>query len=220
MTSGYHIVVMANGELAWPERLVGIIRGAEVLMAVDGGANALHRLGIYPQVLVGDMDSVLPEALQACEEHHCRLVLYPPNKDETDTELALLEAVRLGAARITILGALGGRIDHTLANLLLLTLPELKTCQVVMCDGSSYITLLRTYGLFKGKPGDTLSLIPLGGDALGVRTVGLQYPLHDEVLRFGPARGISNVLVAEQAEIWLSSGLLLVVHTPQEWPND
>lgn len=219
MSNIRHCVVVANGELTWPERVLPIIRSAELLIAADGGANALARSAVYPQVLVGDMDSVEPDILTACERQGCRLRRFPAGKDETDTELALLEAVRLGAEQITLLGAVGGRIDHTLANLLLLALPELANRRAALFTGSSFITLVREYAEVEGSLGDLLSLIPLAGDALGVCTAGLEYPLRNEALRFGPARGISNVLLAGKAQVWLSSGLLWMVHTPREWQD-
>lgn len=215
--SADHIVVVANGEFAPAERLLPFIDAAEQVIAADGGANALAQYGRYPDVLVGDMDSVNPEVLARIGNGSCRLLRHPTDKDETDTELALLEAVRLGAKRITLLGVLGGRIDHTLANVLLLTLPALAGCTVRIYDGRSYLFLVREHCEVHGHMGDLLSLIAINGDVLGVRTEGLQYPLHDEALRFGPARGISNVLLGEVARVHLCAGMLLLIHTPLDY---
>ncbi|MBM3190054.1 MAG: thiamine diphosphokinase, partial [Chloroflexi bacterium] len=132
------------------------------------------------------------------------------------TELALLEAAAMGATRITLLGALGGRVDHQIANLMLLAMPQLAGIETVIYDGRSRVLLADGEATLRGEVGDTVSLIPLGGDAEGIETSGLQYPLRDETLRFGPARGVSNVLVAPIARITARSGRLLVVHTPQQ----
>jgi thiamine pyrophosphokinase len=146
----------------------------------------------------------------------CRLMRYRPDKDETDTELALLEAVALGARQITLLGALGGRIDHELANILLLTMPQLAGVDTRIYDGRSYLSIVREHAIVRGGAGDLVSLIPLAGDAKGVITEGLLYPLRGETLRFGPARGVSNVLTGSEARVSLQSGQLLLVHTRQD----
>jgi len=116
--------------------------------------------------------------------------------------------------QIVILGALGGRPDQALANLLLLALPPLAGLDVVIVDGAWQIRCLRggeTLRL-RGQPGDTLSLIPLGGPAEGVVTSGLAYPLREETLHFGPARGVSNVFTGETVAVTLSAGLLWCFH--------
>ena len=120
---------------------------------------------------------------------------------------------------IVICAALGGRSDHLLANVLLLARPDLADRRVTLVDGRESIRLLHGGGsppahlVLPGAPGDLLSLLPLGGDALGVTTEGLQYPLHDETLFLGQARGVSNVFTVARAGITLHRGLLLVIHT-------
>jgi len=216
LQQGPHIVVVANGDFSHPASLLGVLDGADTIIAADGGANWLATQGRLPDVLVGDMDSVSPPVMEALRGGRCRLVRHPAHKDETDLELALLEAVALGAGRITILGALGGRIDHALANILLLTMPQLADVATVIYDGRSYLRVLRHAGEIRGQVGDAVSLIPLGGDAIGVVTQGLEYPLRDETLRFGLARGVSNVLLEPTAQISLRGGILLLVHTPRQ----
>jgi thiamine pyrophosphokinase len=211
-----HIVVAVNGNWDRAARMLALVDQADLVIAADGGANILAAHGRLPHVLVGDMDSVRPETLAALERWGCRLLRHRPDKDETDTELALLEAVALGARRITVLGALGGRIDHELANILLLTLPQLASVETRIYDGLSYLFLVRGRTAIRGKAGDLVSLIPLRGDACGIVTEGLRYPLRGETLIFGPARGVSNVLLGAKASVSLQSGQLLLVHTPQD----
>jgi thiamine pyrophosphokinase len=210
-----HVVVVANGEYLDPAGLLPVVERANVLIAADGGANWLAAQGRVPDVLIGDMDSVTPEVLRALEDGRCRLVRRPSDKDETDTELALLEAVALGAGRITILGALGGRADHALANILLLTMPQLMGIETVIDDGHSHLALVRDDGTIRGEEGDIVSLLPIGGDVEGIVTEGLKYPLRGETLHLGPARGVSNVLLGPVARVTLRKGLLLTVHTPK-----
>jgi len=211
-----HIVVAVNGNWDRAARLLAVLDQADLVIAADGGANALAAHGRTPHVLVGDMDSVAPETLVHLQRQGCRVLSYRPEKDETDTELALLEAVSLGARRITLLGALGGRIDHELANILLLAMPQLAGIETRIYDGRSYLSIVRDEATVHGQAGDLLSLIPLAGDAVGVVTEGLQYPLRGEVLHFGPARGVSNVFLGDLARLTLQSGQLLLVHTPQD----
>ena len=195
---GPHVVVVANGEFAYPRRLEAALGTADVIVAADGAAAWLVAHGRPPHLLVGDMDSIDPVLLEQLAAAGCRLVRHPTHKDETDTELALHEAAALGARRITILGALGGRIDHAMANIMLLLMPVLAGVETAIYDGRSRLFVIREGSpcregtTIAGEPGDVLSLIPLGGDAEGVRTEGLEYPLRDETLAFGPARGVST----------------------------
>ena len=206
--------VLANGEYRHPERLMHVVRKADVLIAADGGANWLATQGLVPNVLVGDMDSVTDQARAAIERQGGRLVTAPRAKDETDLELALLEAVDMGAQQITVLGALGGRIDHALANVYLLALRALRGLDVHLYDGTTYLWLTESWTRVYGERDDLVSLIPLGGDVQGVHTSGLAYPLRGETLYMGPARGVSNVMTETEAIIEVAAGLLLVAHTP------
>ena len=133
--------------------------------------------------------------------------------DETDTELALRAALERGAEEIYLLGALGGRLDHSLANLLLLALPELEGVRVTILAGRQRALAVRGQAEIRGRPGDLVSLVPIGGDAEGIWTTGLEYPLQGGTLRLGAARGISNVLTAPLATVRVERGILLAVVT-------
>jgi thiamine pyrophosphokinase len=149
----------------------------------------------------------------------------PADKDESDTELAVLAAVRLGASRITILGGLGGRrLDHALANVALLAHPTLAGRDVCLLDDRTRVSLVDASGErsgdqpvrrpLPGRPGDLVSLLPWGGPADGVTTEGLRYVLDDERLEAGPARGLSNVREVEHAWVSVRRGRVLVVESP------
>jgi thiamine pyrophosphokinase len=171
---------------------------------------------LRPDLVIGDMDS-LPEAARALlVSGGCRFIEHPRAKDETDLELALVHAVHEGAKEITVLGALGGRLDHALANILLLTLPSLAGVSVRIAEGEQQALLARGGEVVElvGVPGDLVSLVPLGGDARGVTTSGLAWVLQEDTLRFGSSRGVSNEMTADQAGIQLGEGLLLIVHGP------
>jgi thiamine pyrophosphokinase len=215
------IAVVANGAFDHPQRLAQILAGADQVIAADGGGNWLYSQGRIPDLVVGDLDSITSEALAAFQAHGCALQQHRPDKDETDTELALLAARERGATRIVLLGALGGRIDHTLANVLLLAMPQLRGSEVSIFDGTSFLSLARKEAIISGEIGDLVSLIPWGGAVHGIRTEGLRYPLREESLCVGPARGVSNVLARPQARVTLEAGALLVIHTPKRYlPED
>lgn len=207
--------ILANGEYRHEERLLPLVREADLVIAADGGANWLAAQGLVPDVLVGDMDSITDKVRDRIESEGGRLVTASRAKDETDLELALLEAVAMDVQQITVLGALGGRIDHALANVQLLALTALRGRDVRLYDGTSYLWLADSRTRVQGEPGDLVSLIPLGGDVRGVRTQGLAYPLRGETLFVGPARGISNVMTEVEATIELEGGTLLVAYTPR-----
>ena len=210
-------VILANGELPDPEATRARLaewQGAHVI-AADGGCCHAQVLGLRVDDVVGDGDSLEPTERKKLRKAGARLHLVSPEKDETDLELALLMAVQEGPREIRILGALGGRLDMAMANILLLTLPALAGLDVRIWHGRQTAWLIRPPGdAVVGAPGDTLSLIPLGGDVRGVRSEGLVFPLNDETLVFGPARGVSNVLVGSRAILRFEEGLLLAVHTP------
>ena len=208
------VAVVANGEFPHAERLVALLDSVDAIIAADGGGNWLFSVDRAPHLLVGDMDSISSEALLAFQLQGCEIVRHRLDKDETDTELALLAAVDRGATHVLLLGALGGRIDHELANIQLLTMPQLAGTRVRIYDGVSFVSLIHHSAVLHGQPGDLLSLLPWGGDAHGVTTRGLQYPLRNGSLPVGPARGVSNVLLGTKAQVTVNDGRLLAIHTP------
>jgi thiamine pyrophosphokinase len=189
------------------------------VIAADRGAAHARAWGWPLDLLVGDLDSLGAEEEAVAAASGVPVITAPAAKDETDLELALAYALAQGPDEIFICGALGGRTDHLVANVLLLARPELAGRRATLVAGRESIRLLRgdssspAHLELPGALGDLLSLLPLGGDALGVTTEGLLYPLHDETLFLGQARGVSNVFTGARADITLRRGLLLVIHT-------
>ncbi len=187
------------------------IQRAELLIAADGGALPLLRLGVLPRIVVGDLDSLDIASQEDLAAHGVELRRYPRAKDETDFELALLLAVEAGATAIDVLGALGGRWDHTFANIGLLAHPALLGLRVRLLADQQTLFLVRDEAAIEGLRGDTVSLVPLSGAVHGITTTGLLYALHDATLYFEQARGVSNVLLDPPGHVRLREGLLLVV---------
>jgi thiamine pyrophosphokinase len=209
-------IIIAAGEADESTGWERWVRADDWIIGADGGAARALDWGLKPQVVIGDMDS-LPDVLRHdLEARGSAFIEHPRAKDETDLELALTHAVEQGADEIIVLGALGGRLDHTLANLLLLALPTLEGVLVRIVNGAGEVLLVgsnRSVTL-QGSPGDLVSLLPIGGDALGVTTSGLAWALQNDRLRFGYSRGVSNEMTACEAQVEVEQGLLLVVHGP------
>jgi thiamine pyrophosphokinase len=185
-----------------------------LIIAADGGARLALACQCVPNLVIGDFDSLSPDELDGLRAMDATIKRYPAAKDETDLELALLASTTQGATWIRVLGAVGDRIDQTLANITLLTLPELAGRDVRLVAGRQSLWLIGPGDHpLDGAPGDTISLIPLDGDAEKVRTDGLQYPLRSETLHVGPARGVSNVIQRSPARVAFDAGRLVVVHT-------
>jgi thiamine pyrophosphokinase len=206
-------VIFANGELSDLDVARGLASAADGLICADGGYAHAQRLGLRPDAIVGDLDSLDVEAREALAGESVAFLVHPRHKDETDLELALSYAIGQGAEEIVILGALGGRLDQTMANLLLLANPAWKDVPIQVVEGRQKAFIVRggeTVTL-AGTAGDTVSLIPLMGDASGVTLEGMEYPLLEDTIRFGSTLGVSNVLVSPPGRIHLRSGLLFVV---------
>jgi thiamine pyrophosphokinase len=212
--SGNTALVLANGELNEPDVIrqrLGALR-ARWVIAADGGSAHAQALGLHVDWLIGDLDSIEGPVVERLRAGGAQIVHHPAAKDETDLELALLKACDLGAAEIVVLGAVGNRLDMTLSNMMLLLHPALHTAQVAVWHGRETAFLLRPPGgEVPARTGDRVSLVPLAGDAAGVRTEGLAFPLDGETLRMAAARGVSNVVSHEPARVSLEAGALLVV---------
>ena len=195
--------------------------GADLVIAADGGLRWAQKLGVQVDVVVGDMDSAEGAALAEAEAGGAEIVRHDPDKDATDLELALRLACDRGASSITLIGGHGGRLDHFLGNITLLaSLPKGVQAQALMEQTEIFVT--HGHGIsgtgkqdekleLYGKPGQIVSLIPWGGDAAGIKTEGLRWPLAGETLPLGTSRGISNEMTGTQASVSLESGTLLVI---------
>lgn len=213
-----YTVIVANApaiDLTPYQRLLTL---ADRLIAADGGGTALFASGYTPHLIIGDLDSIAAEALTAYQAKGVAIERHRPDKDETDLELALLAAAAMGTTRIDVIGALGGRWDQSLANVMLLGMPELRGRRVRLLDVPQQIWLVDRESVIPGLVGDTVSLLPFGGDAHGITTEGLAYPLTNGTLYHDRARGVSNVINNLPARVSVGQGMLLVVLTTQAEP--
>ena len=207
-----HTILLANGLVPTP---IQSFPPHDLMIAADGGARHAFQWGKgwIPQVIIGDMDSLGPNELAGYDRAGTSLYRFPAEKDETDLELALDFALRERATEITLYGLFGGRWDMTFANLLLLAAPKYAGVRLHIIEGDTDLYILRggeTLSLH-GSPGQTVSVIPLAGNAIGLTYHGLTYPLQNATLPFATPRGISNTMASEKAEISLQDGVVVVI---------
>ncbi len=207
------VTIVANGDIEDFAKFVDEIRASDYIIAADGGAKHCLANRLDPDLVIGDLDSLSQEDFNRLRSRQIEIIQFPVTKDKTDLELAIDYAVKHGASQVNIFGALGKRIDMTLANVLLLTQPDYREVTITLVDNTSKVTLIRSEQRFviHGSRGDTVSLIPLKGDAKGVTATGLAYPLTNDVLYFGATRGVSNQMVSDEAGVFVASGFLLCI---------
>lgn len=206
-SSRSHAIVCVNGEFTQTEKsrflnefsTPGDLQGAFVV-AVDGGLRHAINLGLTVDWLIGDLDSVNEHSLDAPLVATARVIRFPSEKDATDLELALRELAKLEFDCVTIVGLTGGRLDHALANLLLIARSEWPF-QIRFGSAEGWAQLItRDYPLTGAMPIDSIvSLLPVDTSVEGVTTRGLYYPLEDATLLLGSTLGISNLVGDERA---------------------
>ncbi len=204
--------IFANGEVPDGTFERHPLTAEDWVIAADGGATLCMRLNRPPDVVIGDFDSLADDEREWLRQADVRFIRHPAHKDFTDLELAIRHAVEGGASEVLVFGALGARWDQSLANALLLGLTEWAGIRVWLLHGDQGLTAVRGGErlTLRGTPGDTVSLLPIEGDAHGVATDGLEYPLRGETLQFGATRGVSNRMLGEQASVSLLDGQLIV----------
>jgi thiamine pyrophosphokinase len=213
--AGGRCVIVAAAPLTPTPGLRARLAGGRAL-AADGGARAALALGLRPELVIGDLDSIDGATLARLRELGTPIESYPTDKDATDSELALRRALDWGAREIIMAGGLGGdRLDHGLANVLLLTAPELAGRRVVLLDNRAEATLLRAGERYawQGRAGELVTLLPIDGDAEGVTTHGLRWALAEARLARARTRGVSNETVSGRGWVCLERGCLLLVRT-------
>jgi thiamine pyrophosphokinase len=232
------VVVLAGGDALPPALdadVAAAMDGAELTIAADGGIRHAHRVDRDPDVLVGDLDSVTPDELDRAMAATTEVLRHPADKDATDLELALELALDLardltlgrgpgdhpgdedpGTLRLPVLvvGGHGGRNDHLLANVLLLTAERYRGLRLTAWWGVDILHVVRDRATLNGRIGSTVSLLAVHGPAHGVTTHGLQYPLDDAVLGPGSTLGVSNRLVESPATVLVLGGVVAAIHSP------
>lgn len=206
------IVICTGGNLgAWA---LEHIRKEDYLIGADSGALFLVNNGLRPDLAIGDFDSVTAQQLDAIASVSVDTKVYDPvDKDYTDTELAFRQALDGNPSEILVLGALGSRFDHTLANIHLLAIAEERGVKAFIIDKHNRIALTTSELMVRRGEYSQVSLLPLTETVTGITLTGFQYPLTDATIKIGQSLGISNVLTEETGRVKVSSGKLLVIQS-------
>ncbi|MDX2344891.1 MAG: thiamine diphosphokinase [Acidimicrobiia bacterium] len=203
-------LIIAGGKPVKPS-LAARLGSPTWIIAADSGLDQANRLGIRPDLVIGDMDSVSPDALAAAARDQITIVRYPEDKDATDLELAIDAATAAGFQRATIIGGTGGRMAHTMANAMLLL--QERAIDVDWLTSRARITALRNgqHGTYRATAGPLLSVLAVGAPA-SCQSTGLKWPLDDNPLIPGSTRGISNEITDSEATVQVISGQALIIH--------
>jgi thiamine pyrophosphokinase len=205
-------IIVAGGDPVEPDGIATLPRPA-VVIAADSGLHHATALGLPVDLVVGDLDSAQPDAVAAARAAGAEVERHPADKDATDLELALEAALDRSLGPVVVLGGAGfDRIDHFMANALLLASPRFAALRPVWHVKGATVVPIHDRAEIHGEPGDVVTLLAVGGPADGVVTDGLRWALTGERLPAGSTRGVSNELATATARVALSSGTLLAIH--------
>jgi thiamine pyrophosphokinase len=204
-------LVFAGGDPVDGDIAARLPQSGVTVIAADSGVEHALALGRPVDLVIGDFDSADPAAVEAAVAGGAEVRRYPADKDKSDLELALHAARAGGAKRVLVVGGYGGRLDHFLANALLLASPSFADLDIEALVGDARITVIHRAADLSGTPGDVVSLLAVGGPARGVRTAGLRFSLQGEDLLPGSTRGVSNEFSKPAATVSLEHGALLAV---------
>jgi len=205
-------IILANGEYGEIESYRKLFRDGDVILCADGGANYAYEMGVMPAAIIGDLDSIRPEVKEFYETCPVRFQKYPPRKDFTDMQLVLSAALELGAEEIILLGTLGKRLDHTLANLYSGIDMVRKGIKLSHYTPKCWVHIINQDIVIEGRPGDLVSVLTLTDEAHGVSEVGFEYTPTDATMESSKPYAVSNVLVGQQGTVGVQSGILAVFH--------
>lgn len=203
-------VIVCNGTFGGEELVHKYIEEDSMLICADGGAKYFKQFGIKPSLLLGDFDSISKEELDILELEGIEILKYPIEKNYTDSELAVYEAIKRGATEIIILGGIGSRLDHSFANIHLLKIILDSGVKGIIADANNEIYVMRDEIILPRDEGYKITLLPMTEKVEGVTTYGLYYPLENATLVQGSTWGVSNEYVEDIARVTIKSGILLV----------
>lgn len=198
-------VIIGNGEITDYTYISGKLRKGDYIICADGGYRHSVPLGIKPDVLIGDMDSIGENDFDG------DIINLPIRKDFTASEVCVKYVLLKDFEEILMLGFTGTRQDHTITNLLLLKQFAAAGKKAHITDEHNDIYFTSQENVIYGQKGDLVSIIPVGGDLRGICTTGLDYPLDNETLFFGESRGVSNVMTSNKCVIKIESGYGLII---------
>ena len=212
------VVIFLNGEVASKDRVRFELQGDDCIICADGGFNIIEDMGITPDLVLGDFDSVLSSNLNIIEKRKIKVLRYPADKDKTDFELALEAAIERKATKVLVIAPFGGRIDHVLGNVFLTAFGFSKNLSISLFDGKTRACILHGGQKIQLKQihGELLSLIPLSKIVTGVELGGVNWPLENRQLKIGSTLTISNKITSATAGVSIDDGVLFIVQSLQD----
>ena len=203
-------VIVCNGSVKDYKVIKTYFNNAEYIISVDGGAGHLRKLGVTPDILLGDFDSAHKEDIDYFLAQGIKADQFPAEKDMTDSELAIEKALEKGASEIILIGAVGTRFDHSIANVFLLKKLVDKKINACIIDEHNHLYMFDRSFSIQRINGYKLSLIPITEKVTGVSTQGLKYVLNNATMELGTSWGVSNEFLEDNATVTIGEGILLV----------
>lgn len=204
-------LIISNGSIDNYDKLKRVFKLADYTICADGGLRHLRAIGEVPDIVLGDLDSIKTEDRDYIKRKNIDTRKFPPIKDNTDTDLCLDFLLDMGCSKVYFLGATGDRIDHTLANIFLLSSLLEKGVKGVICDDKNDIYLSNTHLEIKGEDDSFISVIPISENGAVISISGCFYNLDKVSLPFSSTRGISNEIVDKYASITIHKGKALII---------
>ncbi|OPJ61762.1 thiamine diphosphokinase [Clostridium oryzae] len=205
------ILIVAGGSKPSKELLVLEAENSDYIIGVDKGTEYIFECGQKPDLMVGDFDSINEEKLNDYRCLGIKILEYPPEKDYTDTKLAVVKSLELQVDAVVMLGCVGGRLDHTLSNVGLLYEYLQAGKEAYIKDDNNTIFMINKPTTFKGTAGNYFSLIPFGGAVEGLSIEGAKYGLDNYNLDISSSRTVSNEFTLSPVKIDFKSGILIVI---------
>lgn len=206
-----NILIVANGDVKNYDKIKGELPHTDYIICADGGVKHAVKLGLKPDLIVGDFDSASKSVLQNFKKAGVSVITYSTDKDQTDTQIAVEKAIEKGATNVVFLGALGSRFDHSYANIMLLNRLVKSGITSKIIDEQNVIVMSDKHIELEGVIGQVLSILPFGGNACVAETQGLKYQMQNCVLQLDNPFGVSNVFNLERVSIRVSSGYILAI---------
>ncbi len=208
-------LIVSNGTIEDYRWLENEVKKHDYIISVDGGTRHLYKIRQIPHAIVGDLDSISEEMIRYYKERNVEFHEFPPQKDYTDTEIAIEHAISRNADKITIVGGIGIRLDHTLANIALLIPLLNKGVDARIVNEYNEIIVVNQDIELEGEVGELISILPCCTTAEGLTLKGFEYPLYDAKIDIGSSIGISNRFIQPKASISIKKGYILVIRSKE-----
>lgn len=206
-------LIISNGEIEDIDLLKKVSEDVDFILCADGGANYAIKASVKPDLVVGDLDSIDLDVLDRLKSQDIQFIKFPTKKDNTDTELAIEYLIDKGYDEIILTGVIGSRIDHTLANMMLLYKLLKLGIKGKIINHKNTIYLTDSSLTLKKKEGTFVSVIPIIGTSANVTLKGFEYELNNRVYETSSTLGISNIIVEDEGYIELKDGVCFVIES-------